>query len=383
VKIAIVAPLVSAIRQPQRGGSQAFVAELARGLGERGYDVHLYAASGSEVAGVEVIDTGVDPRALEETLYRAAAPREVHAAAAQRGATAAAAAFTKLYGAVRNARYDVVHNHAFDAPAIRLATDLGAPVVHTLHLPPEAEIADAVRTVFEPGQSPTIACVSAFHAGVWRRIVPAPAVLPPYVPTSTIPFSPAAGDGAVFAGRLSPEKGAAEAIEIAAVAGVPIDVFGDSYDPEYVRNRIHPVRSAPGVVVHPGLPQRALWDAIARAAVVLCPSKWDEPFGMVAAEAQACGTPVVAFRRGALDEVIIDGVTGFLVAPDDVAAAADAVRLAPALARADCRQHAESRLDLELSLDAHTRLYQRLVSARRAGPRRDGRPRQPSTPAGG
>ena len=64
---------------------------------------------------------------------------------------------------------------------------------------------------------------------------------------------------------------------------------------------------------------------IARASVILCPVRWEEPFGMVAAEAQACGTPVVAFRRGALDEVILDKVTGFLVAPDDVLAAADAL----------------------------------------------------------
>ena len=65
---------------------------------------------------------------------------------------------------------------------------------------------------------------------------------------------------------------------------------------------------------------------MARAAVALYPARWEEPFGMAAAEAQACGTPVVAFRRGGLGEVIADGVTGFLVPPDDVQAAADAVR---------------------------------------------------------
>ena len=391
MKIAIVAPLVTAIRQPQQGGSQAFVAELGRGLVDRGHDVHLYAAAGSEIGGVRVIDTGVDPRALAETLYRAAprrvaaraAPGGAAAGAARGGAAAAVAAFSNVYGAVRRTRYDVVHNHAFDAPAIRLATELRAPVVHTLHLPPEAEIADAVRSAAGREHPPAVACVSAFHAGVWRRIVPVDAVLPPYVRTSAIPFSPAAGEGAVFAGRLSPEKGAAEAIEIASAASVRIDVFGDGYDPEYVRTRIDPLRAAPGVFIHPSLPQSALWDAIARAAVVLCPSTWDEPFGMVAAEAQACGTPVVGFRRGALAEVIVDRVTGFLVAPDDIAAAADAVRMAPALARADCRRHAERRLDLELSLDAHERLYERLARAWRTGEPRNGRTGRRGTPVGG
>jgi UDP-glucose:tetrahydrobiopterin glucosyltransferase len=84
---------------------------------------------------------------------------------------------------------------------------------------------------------------------------------------------------------------------------------------------------------------------------------------MVAAEAQACGTPVVAFRRGALDEVILDGVTGFLVAPDDVSAAADAVARAGELSRSRCRDHAETHLDLEVSLDAHEQLYARVARA--------------------
>jgi glycosyltransferase involved in cell wall biosynthesis len=84
---------------------------------------------------------------------------------------------------------------------------------------------------------------------------------------------------------------------------------------------------------------------------------------MVAAESQACGTPVVAFRRGALDEVILDGMTGFLVAPDDIGAAAEAVTNAGELSRWRCRDHAESDLDLELSLDAHEQLYARVVRA--------------------
>ncbi len=74
MKVAIVAPLVSAIREPQGGGSQAFVSDLARGLVSRGHQVHVYAATGSEIPGVTVIDTGVDPRSLAATLYRAADP---------------------------------------------------------------------------------------------------------------------------------------------------------------------------------------------------------------------------------------------------------------------------------------------------------------------
>ena len=85
---------------------------------------------------------------------------------------------------------------------------------------------------------------------------------------------------------------------------------------------------------------------------------------MVAAEAQACGTPVVAFKRGALGEVIIDELTGFLVAPGDLHAAADAVRRTTGLSRSECRTHAEHHLDLERSLEAHENLYRRVVGAR-------------------
>jgi glycosyltransferase involved in cell wall biosynthesis len=355
VKVAIVAPLVTAIREPQRGGSQAFVSDLARGLVDRGHEVHLYAASGSVVPGVQVIDTGVDHRALEATLYRASGPVGA-------GLAVAEAAFAGVYSAVREAGYDVVHNHAFDAPAVRLATALGAPVVHTLHLPPDPAVAEALRHAARYDPRPTVAGVSAFHAGAWRRVISVDAILPPYVPTRLIRWSPTAEEGALFAGRFSPEKGAGEAIEIAQAAGVRIDVYGDSYDADYTREEIDPRRATPGVAVHPGVPRTTLWEAMARAAVVLCPAEWDEPFGMVAAEAQACGTPVVAFRRGALGEVIRDGLTGFLVAAGDISAAADAVTRATALSRSGCRDHAESHLDLALSLDAHELVYRRVAS---------------------
>ena len=355
MRIALIAPLVAAIREPQRGGSQAFVADLARGLLGRGHEVHLYAAAGSEVPAVQVIDAGVDPKALSATLYRASG--------AVAPADAAVDSFAAVYTALREDRYDVIHNHAFDAPAVSLAGDVPAPVVHTVHLPPDEAVAGALCQATDSGNPPTVAAVSEFQASAWRRIVPVAAILPPLVPTGLIEWSPESGEGAVFAGRLSPEKGAAEAIEIARAAGVRIDLYGDSYDCDYERERIDPQRADPDVSVHRAVPRPDLWAAMARAAVVLCPAMWDEPFGMLAAEAQACGTPVVAFKRGALGEVVVDGSTGFLVAPGDIEAAADAVGRATALSRSDCRAHAERSLDLELSLKAHEQLYQRVVGA--------------------
>ena len=356
MRIALVAPLVAAIREPQRGGSQAFVSDLARGLIRRGHDVHLYAASGSDVSGVPVIDAGVDPEALSATLYRASGgsvPRP----------DAAADAFARVYSAVREDRYDLVHNHAFDPPAISLAASLDERIVHTLHLPPDQAVAAALGEAIRGEAPPVVAGVSDFQASAWRQIVPVDAILSPLVPTGAVDWSPAAVGGAVFAGRLSPEKGAAEAIDIARAAGVEIDVYGDAYDADYALERIEPRRREPGINVHPAVARSSLWEVMARAAVVLCPARWDEPFGMVAAEAQACGTPVVAFNRGALVEVIADELTGFLVPADDLESATEAVGMAGELSRAECRAHAERRLDLELGLDAHERLYHQVVSA--------------------
>src|SRR5262249_3468670 len=154
---------------------------LARGLANREHDVDLYAASGSEVAGVRVVDTGVDHRQLEATLYRAAG-------ASAGGSGVAEAAFARVYAAVGERRYDVVHNHAFDAPAVSLAASVRAPVVHTLHLPPDEHVARALR---RSAESAAIACVSVSQGRAWRRVVPVDAILPPYVPTRSIPFSAA------------------------------------------------------------------------------------------------------------------------------------------------------------------------------------------------
>ena len=116
---------------------------------------------------------------------------------------------------MREDRYDVIHNHAFDAPAVRLAAPLQTPVVHTLHLPPDKAVSAALRQAAQRGRPPAVATVSMVQASAWRRVARVDAVLPPYPPTGVIPWSGTAGTGALFAGRLSPEKGAAEAIDIA------------------------------------------------------------------------------------------------------------------------------------------------------------------------
>src|SRR5262249_3546972 len=125
-----------------------------------------------------------------------------------------------------------------------------------------------------------VATVSDSQARAGRRVVPVDALLPPSPPTAVIPWAETAGQGALFAGRLSPEKGAAEAIDIARAAGMPIDVYGDVYDPGYSREQIDPRRTWPGVTVHPGVPRGSLWEAMAGAAGGLDPRRRGGAFGV-------------------------------------------------------------------------------------------------------
>lgn len=359
MRIALIAPLVTPIREPQQGGSQAVVADLAHGLQDRGHAVDVYAATGSTIPGVTMVDTGVRAESLAALLYRADG-REV----ADNGI--GEPAFRKVFDAIKGVRYDVVHNHAFDAPAVRGAMGVDWPVVHTLHLPPEPVMAAALNQALRAARPPTIAAVSASSAAGWQRLTRIHAVLRNGVPVDQVPWSKDTGHGLLFAGRFSAEKGAADAIAIADRAGLPIHLYGEPYDSNYFREQIEPHKGRPGVTIHGGVPRPQLWRAMAGALAVLCPAKWAEPFGMAAAEAQAAGTPVIAYDAGALAGVILQEKTGFLVPAGDVDAAAQATATVRSIRRVDCRRHAEASLNLRETIAAHERLYQEVNTSKSA-----------------
>jgi UDP-glucose:tetrahydrobiopterin glucosyltransferase len=352
VRIAFVAPLVTAIAEPQLGGSQAILADLAAGLTARRHDVDVFAASGSRIDGANVVDSGIDPSMLAATFFRASED--------MRDFDIARDAFAHVYGLVRARSYDLVHNHAFDVPAIDLGPN-DVPVVHTLHLPPAPAIAEAVRRARTHNPRMTVACVSEHGAATWGALTDVDVVLRDGVPVDRIPWSAEGGEELLFAGRFSPEKGPAEAIEIALGSGVPITVAGNPYDAAYTREHIDPFRDRAGVSVIGAVTRTELWSRMGRSRAVLCPIGWDEPFGLVGAEAQAAGTPVIAFDRGAMREVVDDGRTGRLVT--DVPGAIEAVRTITEIDRSVCRGHAEQQLSLETTLDAHEALYASLVQA--------------------
>jgi UDP-glucose:tetrahydrobiopterin glucosyltransferase len=354
MRVAILAPLVTPIREPQQGGAQAVVADLAAGLTARGHQVDVFASAGSSIAGANVVDTGIESEDLTPSLFRHDRPTAMLHEVSR--------AFARAYRLIVRGRYDLIHSHAFDGPAITLGAASGFRVIHTLHLPPDTAIASAIRAASRGRRPPVVATVSRWAAAAWAPLVPIDAVLTNGVPLDRIAWSERGGRGALFAGRFSPEKGALEAVEIARTAAVPITLIGNPYDPAYCALLEERCRAAPGVTLLPPISRPRLWSRMGASSVVICPARWDEPFGLVAAEAQAAGTPIVAFARGGLPEVIVNRVTGALIPDGDVAAAAEAVSLSGSYDRRACRRHAEADLNLERTLDAHEQLYRAVAT---------------------
>ena len=300
------------------------------------------------------MNTGIDPEVLAPSRFRSGRSSSPLPVVTE--------AFAHVYELIGRGGYDVVHNHAFDVPAVSLSSALRCPIVHTLHLPPDDLVGKALIRAASTGSRMVIATVSRSLAASWAPTCTVNAVLRNGVPVGRIPWSESGGDSALFAARLSPEKGALEALEIAERAGLALTLIGNPYDAHYARQVENRCRSVKGARLEPPVPRLALWERMCRSSLVLCTSRWDEPFGMVAAESLACGTPVLGFARGGLPEILEGGSAGTLVPDGDVVAAAAAARHASAIDRGSCRRHAQLLLDLERTLDAHEALYSRLLT---------------------
>lgn len=331
MRIAVVASLVTPLREAQLGGAQAFLTDLARALAARGHEVTVYCAEGSSIAGLRLV-TVPAPAGVDAALVMPGSPPP-------KPLPGLRAAFERLFAAVRRAGCDAVTQHAFDAEAFELAA--GLPVLHTLHLPPlvPSVVAAAVRVRDR--------CVTVSEAMrlAWEAAgLPGIGVLPDGVPAFTPP--PVSVQArALIAGRVSPEKGTATALRAARRAGLEPLLAGTVYDRGYWEREV-------GVAVEP-VDRRLLWRLMAGSAVTLTPVEWDEPFGMVAAESQIAGCPVVGYSRGALPEVIEEGVGGFLVEPGDLDALVAAIPAARALDRRLVRQSGLRRLDIDRAAAAY------------------------------
>jgi glycosyltransferase involved in cell wall biosynthesis len=350
LRVCLVASSRYPVREPFAGGLEALTHALATELSRRGHDVTLFAAPGSDPAlRLEELPVPVfEPSAAARRDVNA--PSDVWMAEHH-------AYLGLMLGLVRDPdRFDVVHNNSLHHLPVAMAPALRTPLVTTLHTPPVPWLESAAALAPD---SAVFTAVSRSTSQAWAHVVPSTTVLNG-VDVSRWHAGPGGGP-AVWTGRLVREKAPHEAIDAARLAGVPLVLAGPAPDEVYFEAEVAP-RLGP-TAVHVGhLDHRALGRLLGRASVALVTPAWDEPYGLVAAEAMACGTPVAAYARGALPEVVVEG-TGALAPPGDVAGLAQALRTAARCDRQMVRQHAEEHCSLTRMVDDYERVYARVVDA--------------------
>jgi glycosyltransferase involved in cell wall biosynthesis len=353
LRIAVVAAARFPIAEPFAGGLEAHVWGLADRLRRRGHEVTLFAGPGSDARlGVEFLNLR-RPRlsATARADVSMSAPEWVdeHHAYLQLMVRLARTA---------EAQFDVIHNHSLHHLPIAMASTLPVPMVSTLHTPPTPWLESAIQ--IEDDCHVTFAAVSAHTAAAWAHLIPDAHVIHNGVDVSR--WAPGPGRGpAVWFGRIVPEKGAHLAIDAAVLARQPLRLAGPASDRAYFEAEIRPRLAQPGIEYVGHRTQAELVRLVGDASVALVTPCWEEPYGLVVAEALACGTPVCAFARGALPE-LIDDDCGLLVAPGDVEALAAAIPEASRLSRAAAREHAVRDCSLERMVDQYVDLYGALAA---------------------
>ncbi|MGD9978967.1 MAG: glycosyltransferase family 4 protein [Hyphomonadaceae bacterium] len=339
MRIAQIAPLAESCPPALYGGTERVVSYLTEELVEQGHDVTLFASGDSITAaelvpGCQVALRLCDPP-VESIPYYAILLEQV----------------------MRRARsFDVIHFHIdlMHAPIVR---DIAPRTITTLHgrldLP---ELQPFYRTF------PALPLVSISNAQ--RRPMPPvnwAGTVYHGLPRDLLSFSDTPSGYFAFLGRISPEKRPDRAIEIAVRAGVPLKIAAkiDRADRAYWEEKIAPLVRAHRNVEYVGeITERQKAEFLGGAKALLFPIDWEEPFGLVMIEAMACGTPIVAFGRGSVPEVVDHGITGFIV--NDMEAAVNAAMRVDELDRAAVRNRFETRFTVERMALDYIDIYHRL-----------------------
>lgn len=348
MRIGIIAHLKHRIGEPFAGGLETHTHLLARGLRQRGHDVTVFASNGSDVTvGVEPIcdETAIQEVGLSEATD-VAFFQEHHA-------------YLKLMVELRTRAFDVIHNNALHYLPVAMADAVSTPMLTTLHTPPFCWLESGVRLC--RSSRSTFVTVSDALRRQWAPIAAVQGVVLNGIDLERFAFreTPCPDPYLAWSGRIVPEKGLHFAIDAAHRVGMPLRIAGPIADPAYYDREIRP-RLGHGALHLGHLDHGELADVIGGARALLFTPCWEEPYGLVAAEALACGTPVAAFARGAIAEVL-DHTCGVLAAPDDAEALAQACMMAQRLGRRDCRRRAERHCDVEVMIDAYERLYERMI----------------------
>ncbi len=348
MRIAQLAPLWERVPPPQYGGTEAVVSLLADELARRGHQVVLYASGDSETL-AEL--RSVYPRSLrmaevDGVIDSPAGYEWVHVANALKD----------------HAQFDIIHNHSGELP-MAMSTVVPTPMLSTLHcaITPDAQFVWASYPWFYN----TISCASK-NGSPDRNYL---GVVYNAIDVASFPYDEDKEDYLLFLGRISPEKGPVTAIQVAKMLGKKLIIAGkvDKADKEYYHRMVEPLID--GKLIHffgeaNGEQKRELYR---KAMVVLMPLDWEEPFGLVMAEALACGTPVIAFPRGAAPEIIRDGVTGYLV--NSAEEMAQAVYRLDRISAKNCRQHVQEHFDVPVMADGYLALYERILEMAGTEPR--------------
>ena len=357
MRIGLIAPPWLPVPPLAYGGTEAVVDRLARGMQAAGHEVVLF-TTGDATCPVE----------RRWVFEQAQAPRMGEAVAELRH-------LVHAYEAL--ASCDIVHDHTVIGPAYaeRLAS---LPVVTTNHGPFDRELLDVYRAVAH--RVPVIAISHAQAAAA--RGLPVAAVIHHGIDVERFPMGAGNGGYLLFLGRMTPDKGAEQAIAVARRAGLPLLLAAKMREPaerRYFEERVRPLLG-PGVEFVGEVGATEKCHLLAGAVGLLNPIQWDEPFGLVMIEALACGTPVLATARGAAPEIVDHGVTGFLGLDEDDLAAA--VGRAAALDRTACRAAVAERFSTTRMVEEHLDLFARVLAARDAGRRAAATARASAVPAG-
>lgn len=341
MRILQIAPPWFTVPPVSYGGIEQIVSLLADGLVAAGHDVTLLAAGGSRTTARLWTSCEAPPSELLGERHI----ELVHA----------------LRGHRRRSEFDVIHDHTASGAALG-AMPGGPPVVHTIHGPFTAVTGPFYAAVDDRVELVAISADQAARRPPGVRIA---GVVHNAVDVGAHPFTADPDDYLLFVGRATPDKGPELAVEVAQRLGRRLRMavkVNEADEHAYFRDILEPrTRAYPGTELETCVtPARKRW-LLAHARVVLFPIGWPEPFGLVPVEANACGTPVVAFGCGAVPEVVADGVSGFVVPPGDLDGFCSAVVAAEHLDRGRCRGHATAHFHAPRMVADYTAMYARAI----------------------
>ncbi|MBB5693944.1 glycosyltransferase family 4 protein [Muricoccus pecuniae] len=346
MRIAQVAPLAEAVPPKLYGGTERIVSYLTEELTALGHEVTLF-ASGDSVTSARLEPMLPQAIRLDPSIRDAVAP---HMLMVQRVLDMAAG-------------FDIVHFHIdhLQLPALR---GRGVPYVSTFH--GRLDLPEIQPLIAAFPEAPFVSISDSQRRPLGHIDVNWAGTILHGLPENLLPFSPREGGYIAFLGRMSPEKGPDAAIRIARTAGIPIRLAAkvDRADQAYFDEVVAPLLDQDGVEFIGEINEAEKAEFLGGAMCLLTPIAWPEPFGLVMIEAMACGTPVIAFNRGSVPEVVEDGVSGFIV--EDELGALAALKGAAGLDRARVRAAFEARFTARRMAEDHLALYRRLLGQDRA-----------------